>query len=222
MKDHFDSSFPVGDRYAGVRMQQGEVPQDADWNESASLAARQTIREVVSTFDSVADLAARADTLVHSPALGDALGTAAEGVFRFEAETGILRFGDGARGEAPAKGVAVPAAHRQGAGGAGNVAMAPPFPIEMDSLASAADSGIQLLQMWSALADKLTAYQEMISREAYLPSADRGGEGGGGGGDRDPIGRLTALLRDTCALRESFAQRLERARTDSPPSGDDD
>lgn len=222
MKDNFDSSFPVGDRYAGVRMQQGEVQQDADWNESASLAARQTIREVASTFDSVADLAARADTLVHSPALGDDLGTAADGVFRFEAGTGALRFGDGARGVAPATGIAVSNASREGAGRAGNVAMVQPFPIELTAAGNAADLGTQMLETFAAIADKLSAAQDRLAEEAYIPSAGRNEGDAGGGEVRNPIGKLAALLRDLRSQADSFARRLERARSDNPPSRDDD
>lgn len=222
MKDNFDSGFPVGNRYSGVRLQQGEVQQDADWDESSSLAARQMTRAVVGAFDSVADLAARADTLVHLPALREILDTPAEGGFRLDAEAGTLRFGDGMRGEVPPTGAGVEPAYRQGAGGTGNFAPVQPLPAELAGAIGDADVGIQLLEMWAAVAEKLTAYQEAIAREGYLPSAGRSGNEGEGGGDRDPVGGLTALLRDARGLRESFAERLERARTDSPPSGDDD
>jgi hypothetical protein len=222
MKDNFDAGFPAGDRYSGVRMQQGEVRQDADWNESASLADRQMTRAVVGAFDSVADLATRADTLVNLPALREILEAPTEGDFRLDAEAGTLRFGDGGSGEVPATGARIESAYRQGAGGTGIVSMVQPFPIELDDSGPAGEVGIQLLEVWSAVADKLAAAQDAISREAYLPSAGRGGGGDEERGDRDPIGGLTALLRDVRSLTDSFAQRLERARTDSPPPGDDD
>jgi len=222
MKDDLVPSFSPGDRFTGVRMQQGEVQLDADWNESSSIAARQMLRDVVGTFDSVTDLAARADTLVRSTELGGIRGAPADAVFQFDPGAGTLRFGDGAGGEVPATGAAVESAYRRGAGGAGNVARVPPFPIELVDTGDDADTGIQLLEAWAAVAEKLTAYQEAVAREAHLPSAGGSGDAGEEGGDPDPVRGLTALLQDVRGLRESFAQRLERARSDAPPTEDDD
>ena len=222
MKDDLDLSFSPGDRFTGVRMQQGEVQLDSDWNESAGLAAQRIAREVSAKFSQIEDLAARADSLVRSPALGNLFSDPAERIYQFEPETGALRFGDGAVGAVPGSGAAIQTGARLGAGRSGNLAAAQPFPAELAIPGDNADMGTQLIEAWAAIAEKITAYQEAIARESYLPSAGRGAGGSDESGDRDPVGRLAALLRESRSLAESYAQRLERARTDSPPTGDDD
>ena len=188
MKDDFGVSFNPGQHYAGVRMQQGEVPLDADWNETADGPIGRAAREVVTSFHTVVDLAARADALVHSPELEAAPGGPAGPIYSLDPDAGTIRFGDGVTGAAPEAGARVESAYRSGAGGAGNAAMVQPFPIDLAVSGDDADFGIQLLEAWAAVADKLTAYQEAIAGEAYLPSAGRQGDGGEGVGDRDPVG----------------------------------
>jgi hypothetical protein len=222
MKDDFGVSFDPNRHYAGVRMQQGEVPLDDDWNETSDGPIGRAAREVVTSFHTVVDLAARADSLVHSPELEAVPGGPADRSYSLDPDTGSIRFGDGVAGAVPGAGVSVEAGYRSGAGGAGRVAMVQPFPVDLAVSRDDADWGIQLLEAWTDIADKLTAYQEAIAGEAYLPSAGRQGDGGERVGDRDPVGGLAALLRDARGLRESLVQRLERARPDSPPSGDDD
>jgi hypothetical protein len=219
MKDNFGIDFNSFHSYTGVSMQEGRVEQDADWNEDATDSPASGLpRQILASFTgSGEDLAARADSLVHSPALA---ALTEDSPYRLDSETGSVKFGDGEHGRVPDAAGGIPGSYRHGSGARGPIAATPPFPA---ALAESVIPDQALLDTLAGVADRLSGYPAPIQEES-APGTEKGEspEPAGSETSRKPVRRMIDWLDEFCKLQRNLTERTHHPRSGKTSNGDDD